>query len=371
VKDYAVDLLTRMVRTYSPTGEEDEVSDLLVSEMRSLGFRSWKDQVGNAIGEFGTGDPKILLCGHMDTVPGELPVRLEGNKLYGRGAVDAKPALAAMVVASSILLKEGFTGKITVIGAVDEEGKGKGVKHIVKKELPADYAVFGEPSGVDNVTIAYKGSLHLKITCETETGHSSAPWLFDNAIENVFELWSLLKKIHFSQERVESRFYSVTSCMTGIKGGGAFSTVPSRCKFEVDFRVPPPLSTSMMLKEVESVIEEYEASLEGVNVDLEVEDFCEPFETDKHSLLVRALAWGIRKVKGKTVTLLRKTGTGDMNLLGRSMGIPVVTYGAGDSRLDHTPDECVDIGEYVDSIRVYCEGLRKLSELHKRLKDGR
>ena len=52
VKDYAVDLLTRLVRIYSPTGNVDEISNLLVNEMLSLGFRSWKDEVGNAICEF-------------------------------------------------------------------------------------------------------------------------------------------------------------------------------------------------------------------------------------------------------------------------------------------------------------------------------
>lgn len=371
MKDYAVDLLTRMVRIYSPTGREDEISDLLVSEMKSLGLRSYKDEVGNAVGEFGTGKPTILLCGHMDTVRGELPIKLERNKLYGRGAVDAKPALAAMVVASSILFEKGFSGKIIVVGAVDEEGKGKGIKHIINKKLSADYAVFGEPSGVDNITIAYKGSLHLKIICKTETGHSSASWLFDNAIEKTFELWNLLQNIHFSQEKPESKFYALTSCLTGIKGGSFYSMVPSRCEFHIDFRIPPPLSSMMLLHEVEQVIEAYKASHEGVVIDLEIEDACEPFETDKRSLLVKALTRSIRKVRGKTIHLLRKTGTGDMNLFGRSMSIPVVSYGAGEARLDHTVNECVDIDEYIDSILVYCEGLRKLSELHKRLKDRR
>lgn len=371
VKDYAVDLLTRLVRIYSPTGNADEISNLLVSEMRSLGFRSWKDKVGNAIGEFGTGNPTILLCGHMDTVPGEIPFRLEGNKLFGRGAVDAKSALAAMIVASSILLKEGFPGKIIVIGAIDEEGKGKGVLNIIKTKFPADYAIFGEPSGVDQITIAYKGSLHLKMTCETMSGHSAAPWLFENAIEKGFKVWNLLQNIHFNQEKPHSKFYSITSCLTGIRGGGISSKVPSKCELTLNFRIPPSISSMMLFKEIEKVVKEYTKNLKGVIIDLEIEDICEPFETDKHSILVNALNWGIRKVRRKTATLLRKTGTGDMNLFGRSMSIPVVTYGAGDARLDHTQYEYVNIDEYIDSIQVYCEGLRKLSEFHKRLKDKR
>ncbi len=369
VKDYAVNLLTRLVKIYSPTGNTDEISNLMINEMQSMGFRSWKDTVGNAIGVFGTDNPTILLCGHMDTVQGEIPFRLEGNKLFGRGAVDAKSALAAMIVASSILLKEGYPGKIIVIGVIDEEGKGKGILNIIKTRFPVDYAIFGEPSGVDQITIAYKGSLHLKMICETLSGHSAAPWLFENAIEHSFKVWNLLQNIHFNEEKPNSKFYSITSCLTGIQGGDSSSKVPSKCELTINFRIPPPISSIMLLKEIEKIVKEYTKTLKDVTIDLKIDDACEPFETDKHSILVNALNWGIRKVRRKSATLLRKTGTGDMNLFGRSLSIPIVTYGAGDAKLDHTQYEYVNIDEYVDSIQVYCESLRKLSEFHKRLKD--
>jgi LysW-gamma-L-lysine carboxypeptidase len=71
-------------------------------------------------------------------------------------------------------------------------------------------------------------------------------------------------------------------------------------------------------------------------------------------------------VINKPATLLRKTGTGDMNILGRAMNLPIVTYGPGDSHLDHTIDEHIVINEYLDSIQVYKETLLKLVELHKK-----
>jgi LysW-gamma-L-lysine carboxypeptidase len=67
--------------------------------------------------------------------------------------------------------------------------------------------------------------------------------------------------------------------------------------------------------------------------------------------------------------LLRKTGTGDMNILGRAMNAPIVTYGPGDSHLDHTKDEHIVISEYLDGIQVYKETLLKLIELHKNQKN--
>ncbi len=68
--------------------------------------------------------------------------------------------------------------------------------------------------------------------------------------------------------------------------------------------------------------------------------------------------------------LLRKTGTGDMNLLGATTRIPVVTYGPGDSSLDHTSEEYVDLDEYRNSIKILCQGMRRTLQLHSRLGPG-
>jgi LysW-gamma-L-lysine carboxypeptidase len=75
-------------------------------------------------------------------------------------------------------------------------------------------------------------------------------------------------------------------------------------------------------------------------------------------------------VLNKPATLLHKTGTGDMNILGKAMNLPIVTYGPGDSHLDHTIDEHIDITEYLDSIQVYKEALLRLAELHNKNGNG-
>ena len=93
-------------------------------------------------------------------------------------------------------------------------------------------------------------------------------------------------------------------------------------------------------------------------------DTVEPFEVNKASPLVHVLSSSVRKVLNKPATLLRKTGTGDMNILGKAMNLPIVTYGPGDSHLDHTLDEHIDISEYLNAIAVYKETLLRLSELH-------
>ncbi len=362
--DYAVDLLTRMIKIYSPSGNEEEISLFLADEMKKLGFRVHRDKVGNVIGEIGEGSPVVLLCGHMDTVEGEIPVRVEDGQLFGRGSVDAKGPLAAMIVAASTFVNGGFPGKILVVGVVDEEKGGTGIQHFVEEGIQPDYAIFGEPSGLEKVVFGYKGILTVKITVETPSGHSAAPWLFDNAIEKAMDFWKQINRLHMREEKLKSRFYSITSCLTGIKGGNSSASfIPSNCEILIQLRIPPQLSPEQVFDEVKRKIDRYKSTNPKVTVAVEQVDVAKAFEADRRSVIVRALAWGIRKTTLNYASFSRKTGTGDMNVLGNALKIPVVTYGPGDSTLDHTPNEHIDIQEYLDSIEVLKKTLTKLPEL--------
>ena len=158
----------------------------------------------------------------------------------------------------------------------------------------------------------------------------------------------------------------MTSALTYINGGGPSSTIPSFCELHLDFRLPPAVPSERLLEEVSKTVQAYGLAHSDTETSVEVQDFCEPYEADRESALVRGLAWGIRQVRGKPAVLLRKTGTGDMNLLGNAHHIPTVTYGPGDSKLDHTDEEYIHLDEYQDSIKVLREGLLRTLELHNR-----
>jgi LysW-gamma-L-lysine carboxypeptidase len=370
MNDQAVQLLTNLLGIYSPSGAEEVISDFLGEEMIKLGFKVRKDSIGNIIGEVGDGEPAILLCGHMDTVAGHIPLRVEKNKIYARGAVDAKGPLAAMITAAAAVAQDvGFNAKIIVASVVEEEATSKGVKHLIEAGVSADYAIFGEPSGVGNITIGYKGNLHIKIICKTETGHSSTPWLYENALEKAFELWLRIKGSIPPVETQQSPFNAVTACLTKVSGGRANSVIPFESEIHIDLRIPPQLTVANVVTKVTKVIEKYSVENPKVKVKVFTEDSNEPFEVAKSSPIVKALSSSIRKVRGKPATLMRKTGTGDMNILGRAINVPIVTYGPGDSHLDHTKEEHIIISEYLDSIQVYKQTLLKLIELHKNKKN--
>ena len=367
MQDQAVRLLTNLLGIYSPSGKEEEIANFLAEEMKKLGFQVGMDGIGNVIGVVGEGEPVILLCGHMDTVAGHIPLRVEEGKIYARGAVDAKGPLAAMVMAAAQVVKDPtFTGKILVASVVEEEATSRGVKELIKGGIQADYALFGEPSGVENITIGYKGQIQLKVTCKTETGHSSTPWLYENALEKAYELWQQISNAFRVAETQESPFYAVTACLTKVSGGRATSVIPFESEMYIDIRIPPQFTSAQVFGQTQKIIDEYKAANPKVTVKATVEDTVEPFEVNKSSPLVHALSSAVRKVLNKPATLLRKTGTGDMNILGRAMNVPIVTYGPGDSHLDHTLDEHIVVSEYLDSIQVYKETILKLSELHKK-----
>jgi LysW-gamma-L-lysine carboxypeptidase len=367
MSEQAVRFLTNLLGIYSPSGKEEDIANFLAVEMKRMGLDVGKDDIGNVIGVIGEGDPVILLCGHMDTVAGHLPLRIEEGKIYARGAVDAKGPLAAMIMAAVAAGKEpGFKGKILIASVVEEEATSRGVKHLITQGIKADYAIFAEPSGVENITIGYKGQIQLKIVCKTQTGHASTPWLYANALEKAYEVWEQIKNEYPypSLEQPESPFSAVTACLVRVVGGRATSVVPFEAEMNLDVRVPIQFSTTEVSEQIEKLIAKYQTANPKVTVKASVLDTVEPFEVNKASPLVHVLSSSVRKVLGKPATLLRKTGTGDMNILGKAMNLPIVTYGPGDSHLDHTLDEHIDIGEYLSAIAVYKETILRLSELY-------
>ncbi len=367
MSEQAVRFLTNLLGIYSPSGKEEAAANYLCYEMKKMGFEVGKDGLGNVIGVVGEGEPVILLCGHMDTVAGHLPLRIEEGKIYARGAVDAKGPLAAMIMAALYASKEpGFKGEILVASVVEEEATSRGVKHLITQGIKADYAIFGEPSGVENVTIGYKGQIQLKIVVKTETGHASTPWLYENALEKAYEIWGQIKNAsnYPSLDPSESPFTAVTACLVKVVGGRATSVVPFEAEMNLDVRVPIQFTTAQVFEQIEKIIAKYQAANQKVSVKATVLDTVEPFEVSKASPLVHVLSSSVRKVLNKSATLLHKTGTGDMNIMGKAMNLPIVTYGPGDSHLDHTLDEHIEVNDYLCAIQVYKETLLRLSELH-------
>jgi [amino group carrier protein]-lysine/ornithine hydrolase len=362
---FAVELLKRSLEQYTPSRSEASLANILKSKcVNELGFeQAHIDSVGNIIATKGSGEPRILLCGHMDTVPGQIPIRIEDGYLYGRGASDAKAPLIAMLLAGSEFPKQ--RGTIIFAGVVDEEGNATGIKQLVKSNIAVDYAIFGEPSGIDNITIAYKGRLEIRLTCNVGyTAHASAPWLAKNSIEEIFDFWNAINLKIKLASMGENKSNSISCSLTEITGGSSHNVTPQQCKITIDIRVPASTTCKSVLRILDETIKKIEGEKEGVKATYRIEDMTDPFETNPSSALIRSLSLSILDVRKKRPNLLRKTGTGDMNILGNAFKIPVVTYGPGDSHASHSVKERVNIDEYISSIDVFSRALFHVSRLH-------
>ncbi len=360
---FAVKMLEKALRLYTPSLCEKPMAEFLADKCDDLGFEDIQiDEVGNLIAKKGSGSPRVLLCGHMDVVPGKVRVRRDGDSLYGRGASDAKSPLMAMLFAAASI--QNNNGTIILVGAVDEEGNATGIKNLVKKEMGVDYAVFGEPSGTKQITIAYKGRLaiNLKVSVE-DSAHASAPWLSKNAIEESMVFVNELKGKLESNQEDRTKGMLLTATMTRIKGGTSHNITPKECETIFDIRIPVDKNCKDVERQVAISVKEIAAE-RGVEAFYSILDETEPFEAPHDSPIVRALTLGIMEVEHSRPTLIRKTGTGDMNVLGNQWKIPVVTYGPGDPHQAHTVDEKVSIDEYLRGIEILKKALHHLKRLY-------
>ncbi len=360
---FAVKMLEKALRFYTPSRNEGALAEFLADKCDDLGFEDIQiDEVGNVLAKKGSGSPKILLCGHMDVVPGKVKVRQEGDFLYGRGASDAKAPLMAMLFAAASI--QNNNGTVIFVGAVDEEGNATGIKNLVKKELGIDYAVFGEPSGIKKVTIAYKGRLaiNLKVTVE-DSSHASAPWLSKNAIEESMIFTNELKKGLEEGQEERTKGMLLTATQTEIAGGTSHNVTPKECVTTLDIRIPVDMNCKSVEQKIATLVKDI-SERRKVEAFYSILDETEPFEAPHNSAIVRAFTLGIMEAEQVRPTLIRKTGTGDMNVVGNQWGIPVVTYGPGDPHEAHTIDEKVSIDEYLRGIEILKKTLHHLKRLH-------
>src|SRR5207244_1821854 len=245
---------------------EGEAVEWLVARMSERGFRASVDDAGNAVGEIGAGPKEVVLFGHIDTVPGEIPVRIEGDELIGRGAVDAKGPLAAFVAAATKVV-----------------------------------------DGVRVIVVA-------------AAGHATSSRAFD---------------------RLDCRLEAVS---TKDPDGLA-----ERAELRVGYRLPPGIDHRDVTEQALTLVRAGVAGRERSVLDITVDAAEQPVRTSRTTPLARAFARAIAD-EGGQAAFKEKSGTSDMNLLAPSWRCPMVAYGPGDSRYDHTPIERLPLGDYVRAI---------------------
>ena len=310
--------------------------------MAERGFRASVDDAGNAVGEIGDGPVHVVLLGHIDTVPGDIAVRVDGGELVGRGAVDAKGPLAAFVAAASAPVA-GV--RVTVVGAVEEESPSSaGARYRATLAAP-DWCVIGEPSGWDAVTVAYKGRLGLRAAFARPARHGAAPGM--TCSEEALALWAKVRAAAERRTGGASGFAKLDCRLEGMSGGASDGLV-ERAELRVGYRIPPAITTAELEAEFRSIAATHDGD---AAIEIERTGAEEPARTSRTTTLARAFVGAISDAGGRA-TFKVKSGTSDMNILAPAWGCPMVAYGPGDSRYDHTPMERLSLSDYERAIRV-------------------
>lgn len=349
--DAAEQLLMDLVSTPSVSGNERSACAVFMRHANSLGFTTETDEVHNAIAHRGTShndaEVHLMLLGHIDTVRGEIPVRIDDGVLFGRGSVDAKGPLCAMLVAASrAQLPSGV--RITVAGAAGEEADSPGAR-VLRDRYAPDACVIGEPSGWDGVTLGYKGILVIRAHSERSLSHTAGPEC--SAADNAVRWWngvqSRCERHNITRERVfDTIQYTIRDVHTQSDG------LTEQATMRIALRLPTDITPQELFTDLEAI------APDGVTLEM-LSGEC-AHATSRNDPVARAISSGVRILGGKPRPKL-KTGTADMNVVAPVWDCPIAAYGPGDSSLDHTPQERLELDEYQRSIRVLTHAIESLS----------
>lgn len=343
----AEQLLHDLVATPSVSHHEGDAVRLLVNWMGAHGYNNaYVDEAGNAVGIIGQGDNDIVLLGHIDTFPGQPPVKIEGRLLYGRGTVDAKGPLCTFAAAAlRATLPENV--RVIVIGAVEEEAASSKGAHFAVTQFQPRACVIGEPSQWDRITLGYKGRLLVEWRWSGGMAHSAGPSL--SPAEQAVAYWERARnyaaKINEGRtalfEQLDVSLREIHSEQDGAYGHSDLT---------IGFRLPPDILPETIAAALQP---EDGATMRTYGAE-------QAFVAERDTVLSRAMRGAIRSQNGQP-KFLYKTGTADMNVVGPRWNCPIIAYGPGDSTLDHTPDEHIDLDEYLRAIDVLAEALGRLN----------
>lgn len=333
-------LLSRAAAIPSVSGDERELATYLVDWCTQRGIDAGIDPAGNLVAVRGTGPRRLLLLGHLDTVPFHWPVEWGADDhLSGRGTVDAKGSLASFLDVLAAV-EVPADGQIRVVGAVEEEISSAKGAFYARDHYPADAVVIGEPSGAGTLTLGYFGLFKLRVTVSVASGHSAG----QDAVTASDALIRVLAEIRAAVLKEAPDALSAVIDLRSEPGREV-----NRAVGVLNFRVPPGVDLEALR---DSALRHRQP-----DVDIAVQRATPGFAGGRASTLVKAFTRAFAGA-GIRPRFVVKKGTSDMNTLATTWrGIPMVAYGPGDSALDHTDVERIGAAEYRTARTVLAEAV--------------
>lgn len=373
-----IGFLRQLIRIDSsnPPGQEDAVARVCAEQARAWGLRATLEPLAPgrsnllvSLPEEREG-PTLLLCGHLDTVPpGDQPWErapfsgdLEDGVLHGRGTVDMKGGLVAMLAALRALAPEAgrLRGNVRLVGLVGEEVDCFGAQRFLASGGMRGVAwlVVGEPTRLD-IVVAHRGALWLELTAHGRTAHGSMPSLGVNAIDHLIALLNRVRGLDLTF--TPHPFLPAPTLNVGtIHGGIKPNVVPDRCQATVDLRTLPGQRHDEIVDAVLGLARDLEEETPGLRLEVHVLNDRAPVQTPADAPLVAAARESVAAVLQREPEVRGAAYYTDASVLTPPTGVPTIILGPGDDRLAHQPNERVAAAEVLAAARCYTALARRL-----------
>jgi succinyl-diaminopimelate desuccinylase len=293
--------------------------------------------------------PTLVLHGHLDVVPGhaeQFEPRLDGDRLFGRGAYDMKGALAVMLLVTHEMRDQDAV-RIRLGIVSDEESEtedNRGSDALVDAGFLGDFAITGEPTDLQ-IGVQAKGVLAIRIEVSGVAAHGATPWLGDNAVLKALGVFRSIESLPFTRQ--SSDLFDRPSINLGrIWGGDALNKVPDTCVIDVDVRFLPEQDPEAILEQV--------AALPDTRV---VSTFRRPpAVVSPDSPYVQALGQAAAPHHPERVLSVGRDGASDVVSFLR-VGVPAVEFGPVGAG-HHGPEEWVSVSS-LDSYHKALSGFAR------------
>ncbi len=370
--DDVISLLTDLVKIPSVCGEERGVAEFIANWLMKNGLPvemlEVKPDRPNVLSRVKGAQegPRLMLNGHMDTVaPGAgwkhdpFGAEIENGRMYGRGTVDMKAGLAAMLSAVLECKREGLPerGEIIVAAVVDEESIDLGSYALVQKGITTgvNLAMISEATDL-NVVTAHRGRTVLDVIVHGKAAHSMWPGHGVNAIQDAAILINSLPRL---SSPTHPRMGRSTVNVLKIEGGQEnVMLVPDHCRIVIDRCLVPGHNSQDALEDLNNLIRELKINATASFIVRET-PFCEPFEIPEDNETVKIVVEAATKALGRLPRIDFHEGPCDSCILVNPGKIPTLEFGPSGGRL-HESDEFVDLDSVKKTTAVYKEVIRRL-----------
>lgn len=375
-KENLFSLIQRLIQIRSYSGDEKEIVEFIVAKMKEFGFdEAYHDSFGNAIGRIGNGPIKIMFDAHIDTVKvtenenwvhppfgGEIV----NGKMYGRGVVDEKPAMAGFMIAGKVLKQiygNSFPFTLYVVGSVlEEDADGYPLYHIIQNEkIKPDYVVLGEPTDL-KVYRGQRGRMELKITATGKSAHGAHNEKGINAIYKIAPIVEEIEKLNKKLKPKKPLGKGSITVSQIVSKSPSTCSVADYCEIHLDRRMTIGENKNSVVKELKAIIKKHKSdakvsipTVEGTSwkgTNFSKEAYFPTWVYDEKDTIVEAAMKTSKASIGKAKSGVWSFSTNGVSTAGE-FGIPTIGFAPGKEELSHSSREELVLNDLLKATRFY------------------